>query len=139
MDLKYILKVFIIVFLILSLIAFINTIGLNLNEEPRQKKLLQVVTVEALENLSTSIPMSKSKAFCDVHKGSSGSLDESCGRLTRENCNDTSCCVWTSNQKCAAGGVDGPTFNTDSNGATKQLDYYYFQGKCYGSGCHKDV
>jgi hypothetical protein len=139
MDLKYILKVFIIVFLILSLIAFINTIGLNLNEEPRQKKLLQVVTVEALENLSTSIPMSKSKAFCDVHKGSSGSLDESCGRLTRENCNDTSCCVWTSNQKCAAGGVDGPTFNTDSNGATKQLDYYYFQGKCYGSGCPKDV
>ena len=139
MDLKYILKVSIIVFLILSLIAFINTIGLNLNEEPRQKKLLQVVTVEALENLSTSIPMSKSKAFCDVHKGSSGSLDESCGRLTRENCNDTSCCVWTSNQKCAAGGVDGPTFNTDSNGATKQLDYYYFQGKCYGSGCPKDV
>jgi len=139
MDLKYILKVFIIVFLILSLIAFINTIGLNLNEEPRQKKLLQVVTVEALENLSTSIPMSKSKAFCDLHKGSSGSLDESCGRLTRGNCNDTSCCVWTSNQKCAAGGVDGPTFNTDSNGATKQLDYYYFQGKCYGSGCPKDV
>ena len=139
MDLKYILKVFIIVFLILSLIAFINTIGLNLNEEPRQKTLLQVVTVEALENLSTSIPMSKSKAFCDVHKGSSGSLDESCSVLTRENCNDTSCCVWTSNQKCAAGGVDGPTFNTDSNGATKQLDYYYFQGKCYGSGCPKDV
>ena len=38
MDLKYILKVFIIVFLILSLIAFINTLGLNLNEEPRQTK-----------------------------------------------------------------------------------------------------
>jgi len=136
MDLKYILKVFIIVFLILSVIAFVNTNGLNLNEEPKQKKLLQVVTVEAL---STAIPMSKSQAFCDVHKGSSGSLDESCSRLTRENCNDTSCCVWTSNQKCAAGGIDGPTFNSDANGATKQLDYYYFQGKCYGSGCPKDV
>lgn len=139
MDLKYILKVFIIVFLILSLIAFVNTLGLNLNEEPRQKKLLQVVTIEGLDNLSTSISMSKSQAFCDVHKGSSGSLDESCGRLTRGNCTDTSCCVWTSNQKCAAGGVDGPTFNTDSNGKTKQLDYYYFQGKCYGSNCPKDV
>jgi hypothetical protein len=136
MDLKYILKVFIIVFIILSVIAFINTIGLNLNEEPRQKKLLQVVTVEAL---STSIPMSKSQAFCDVHKGSSGSLDESCDRLTRGNCDDTSCCVWTSNQKCAAGGVDGPTFNTNTNGKTKQLDYYYFQGKCYGTKCPKDV
>ena len=139
MDLKYILKVFIIVFLILSLIAFINTLGLNLNEEPRQKKLLQVVTVEALDNLSTSIPMSKSQAFCEAHKGSGGSLDESCSRLTRENCNDTSCCVWTSNQKCAAGSVDGPTFNTNPNGSAKKLDYYYFQGKCYGSGCPKDI
>jgi hypothetical protein len=139
MDLKYILKVFIIIFLILSLIVFINSIGLNLNEEPIQKKLLQVVTIEGLDNLSTSIPMSKSQAFCDVHKGSSGSLDESCGRLTRGNCNDTSCCVWSSNQKCAAGGVDGPTFNTDLNGKTKQLGYYYFQGKCYGSNCPKDA
>ena len=136
MDLKYILKVFIIVFLILSLIVFINTLGLNLNEEPRQKKLLKVVTVEALENLSTSIPMSKSQAFCDVNKGSSGSLDESCSRLTRGNCNDTSCCVWTSNQKCTAGGIDGPTFNTDTNGATKQLDYYFFKSKCYGTKCN---
>lgn len=137
MDFKYILKVFIIVFLILSLIVFVNAIRLNLNEESKPKKLLQVVTIEALENLSTDIPMSASEAFCEVHKGSSGTLDESCGRLTRGNCNDTSCCVWTSNQKCAAGGVDGPTFNTDTNGATKQLDYYYFQGKCYGTGCPK--
>ncbi len=134
MNLKYILKVFIIVFLIFSLIVFINTVGLTLNEEPRQKKLLQVVTVEAM---SPIIPMSKSQAFCDVHKGSSGSLDELCGRLTRGNCNETSCCVWTSNKKCAAGGVDGPTFNTNSNGATKELDYYFFQGKCYGTGCPK--
>ena len=137
MDFKYILKVFIIVFLILSLITFINSIGLNLNEESKPKKLLQVVTVEALENLSTDMPMNPSEAFCEVHKGSGGSLDESCRKLTRENCNDTSCCVWTNNQKCAAGGVDGPTFNTDTNGATKQLDYYYFQGKCYGTGCPK--
>jgi hypothetical protein len=137
MDLKYILKVFIIVFLILSLISFINTLGLNLNEEPKQKKLLQVVTIEALNNLSTSIPMSKSQAFCDAHKGSGGSLDESCGRLTRGNCNNTSCCVWTSNQKCAAGGIAGPTFNTNPNGSAKKLDYYYFQGKCYGTGCPK--
>ena len=136
MDVKYILKVFIIAFLILSLIAFINTLGLNLNEESRQKKLLQVVTIEALEN---PIIMDKSKAFCESHKGSSGSLDESCGRLTRGNCNETSCCVWTSNQKCVAGGVDGPTFNTNTNGETKQLDYYYFQGDCHGSGCPKAV
>jgi hypothetical protein len=143
MDFKYILKVFIIMFLILSLIVFINSIGLNLNNESKPKKLLQVVTIEGLEGFeglelpNTSIPMNPSEAFCEVHKGSSVTLDESCGKLTRGNCNDTSCCVWTSNKKCAAGGVDGPTFNTDTNGATKQLDYYYFQGKCYGTGCPK--
>lgn len=135
MDFKYILKVFIFVFLILSIITFINSIGLNLNEESQPKKLLQVVTIEAMELPNTSMPISKSQAFCEVHKGSSGSLDESCGKLTRGNCNETSCCVWTSNAKCAAGGVDGPTFNTDTNGKTKQLDYYYFQGKCFGSSC----
>jgi hypothetical protein len=142
MDLKYILKVFIVVFLIFSLIIFVNSFGLNLNDKSKPKKLLQVVTIEAMPstiegfvNLSTSILMNASQAFCEVHKGSSGSLDESCDRLTRGNCNDTSCCVWTSNQKCAAGGIDGPTFNTDTNGKTKQLDYYYFQGKCYGAIC----
>ena len=137
MDFKYILKLFIIAFLILSLIVFVNSIGLNLNEESKPKKLLQVLTVEALELPNTSIPMDKSKAFCDAHKGSSDSLHTSCSKLTRGNCNDTSCCVWTSNAKCAAGGVDGPTFNTDTDGKTKQLDYYYFRGKCFGTNCPK--
>ena len=134
MDSKYILKVFIIVFLILSLIVFVNTIGLNLNEETKPKKLLQVVTIEGLENQLIS---SSSKAFCEAHRGASGTLDESCGKLTQNKCNDTSCCVWTSEDKCVAGGQDGPTFNTNASGKTKQLDYYYFQEKCYGDGCSK--
>ncbi len=146
MDIRYILKVFIIAFLILSLIVFVNSLGLNLNGEPKQKKLLQVVTVEttiptpiieSLDNLSTSTPIStsKSQAFCDVYKGSSGSLDKSCNRLTKDNCNETSCCIWSSNNKCAAGTVDGPTFSTNTNSKNKKLDYYLFQGKCYGSNC----
>ena len=129
MNFKYILKIVIVVSLILSLIAFINSIGLNLNS----KKLL---TMEGLTNPpDTSIIINKSDAFCESHRGSSGTLDKSCGKLTKNNCNSTSCCVWTSNNKCVAGGAKGPTFNTDSNGKTKQLDYYYFQNKCYGSGC----
>lgn len=135
MELKYILKVFIIVFLILSLIIFVNTIGLNLNEETTSKKLIQVVTIEGLE-----IPLTteSSKAFCEVHKGSSGSLNESCGSLTRNNCTSTSCCVWTSDKKCLAGGKDGPTFDTGVNDKTKKDDkYYYFHSTCYGNGCQK--
>jgi hypothetical protein len=136
MDLKYVLKIFIVAFLILSLIAFINSIGLNLNESTSPKKLLQVVTMEGLKNHpDTSIIINKSDAFCENHRGSGGSLEESCGKLTKNNCNSTSCCVWTSDNKCASGGAGGPTFNTHSNGKTKDLDYYYFQNKCYGPKC----
>ena len=129
MNFKYILKIVIVVSLILSLIAFINSIGLNLNS----KKLL---TMEGLTNPpDTSIIINKSDAFCESHRGSSGTLDKSCGKLTKNNCNSTSCCVWTSNNKCVAGGAGGPTFNTDSNGKTKELGYYYFQNKCHGAKC----
>lgn len=138
MNFKFVLKVFIIVFLILTLIAFINSIGLNLNEEPQPKKLIQVVTIEGLTNPpDTSISINKSDAFCENHKGSGGSLDNSCQKLTKNNCNTTSCCVWTSDNKCVAGKEDGPLFNSDAKGKTKELDYYYFKNKCYGKGCPK--
>jgi hypothetical protein len=129
MNFKYILKIFIVVSVILSSIVFINSIGFNLNA----KKLL---TMEGLTNPpDTSIIINKSDAFCESHRGSSGTLDKSCGKLTKNNCNSTSCCVWTSNNKCVAGGAGGPTFNTDSNGKTKELGYYYFQNKCHGTKC----
>ena len=127
MKLSYILKVLIFVFLIISLLSFINFIMLNLNEQKTE--------FEGLEMLSKSIPMSKSQAFCDANKGTSGSLEKLCGRLTNGNCNDTSCCVWTSDKKCTAGNIDGPTFNTNSKGKSKELDYYYFKGNCYGNKC----
>ena len=127
MDLKYVLKIFIIVFLILALIVFINSIGLNLKVEEQPKELTQVVTIEGFEEPDTSIIMNSSDAFCKSFQGSSGKLDDACGKMTRNNCNDTSCCVWTSDGKCRAGNASGPTFNSDENGKTKVLDYYYFQ------------
>ena len=130
MEVKYILKIFIVVFLILSLIAFINTIGLNLDEPEIPKKLLHVVTIEGLDN---QMPTSGSKAFCDMHTGFD--LEKSCNSLTKYNCGLTSCCVYTSDNKCKAGNKSGPTFNTDNNGKTNQLDYYYYQNKCYGNTC----
>jgi hypothetical protein len=128
MDIKYILKIFIVVFLILSLIAFINSIGLSFNEPDVPKKLLQVVTMEGLTPASSS-----STAFCDTNKGYT--LEQSCNKLTNYNCGQTSCCVWTSDNKCKAGNKSGPLFNSDSNGKTIPLDYYYFQNKCYGDKC----
>ena len=136
-DLKFFLNVLIVVFLFFALSVFINLVGLNLNEKQPTKKLLQVVTIEGLTNPkpNTSIIVNKSDAFCENHRGSSHILEQSCGELTQDNCNSTSCCVWTSNNKCVAGKANGPTFNTNKNGKTKNLDYYYYQNKCYGSKC----
>ena len=128
MDFKYILKILIILFLFLSIIVLINTIKLNLTDKESSKG---VFTIEGLQN---SI-LSPSDAFCESHRGSSRTLDKSCKKLTNGNCNSTSCCVWTSDNKCAAGNIKGPKFNTSKNGKTNQLDYYYFEGKCYGTNC----
>ena len=128
MDFKYLLKTFIVVFLILSGIVFINSIGLNLNDPDISKKLLQVVTVEGLDTILPS-----NKAFCETNKGFN--LETSCNNLTKYNCGLTSCCVWTSDNKCKAGNKSGPTFNSNASGKTNSLDYYFFQNKCYGEKC----
>lgn len=138
MDVKYILKIFIIVFIILSLISFVKTTGFDVTTPAEPKKLLQVVTIEGLaQKQDSSIAINSHDAFCESQRGSSGSLDGSCGKLTKNNCNSTSCCVWTSDDKCVAGGVGGPTFNTGAGGKTNSLDYYYFHNKCHGNKCPK--
>jgi hypothetical protein len=134
MDLKYLLKIFIIVFLILSVIIFIHSIGLNLNEISYPKTLKNVIIMENFEN-KNPLTISSSKAFCEVNKGAK--QETSCNALTKYNCNLTSCCIWTSDNKCKAGNQNGPLFGSDSKGKTIPLDYYYFQNKCYGPNCSK--
>ena len=124
MNLKYILNVFISFIVIFALIFFITNNFKN---------------IEGLESPDMSILMNSSDSFCETNKESGGNLEKSCNKLTRNNCNSTSCCVFTSDNKCKAGSVTGPTFHTDENGKTKDLDYYYFQSKCYGAGCPTTV
>jgi hypothetical protein len=129
MDLKYLLKVFIIFLLIFSVIVFIQSIGITLSDPKQPKVLVGSVTIEGLEPKI----LSGNEAFCESNTGFQ--QETACGKLTKYNCNLTSCCVWTSDDKCKAGTAKGPTFNSDSKGKTIPLDYYYFQNKCYGSGC----
>lgn len=133
MDFKYLLKIFIIFFLILSVIIFIKTIGFNftsLRSQPEQsKELIKVVTIEGMNPLT----IDSSKAFCDTNKGFN--LETECNKLTKYNCGLTSCCIWTSDNKCKAGNQDGPLFGSDAKGKTITLDYYYFQNNCYGGRC----
>jgi len=86
-----------------------------------------------LEHFTTLNTMADS--FCKNEEKSQIGLDAKCQQLTEQNCNSTSCCVWLNGEKCVAGGINGPTFNTDENGKTKEIDNYYYQNKCYGPKC----
>jgi hypothetical protein len=132
-KIKYILKIGIFVLLIL---AIMNILGINLkeNDVSQNNSLLEGFEADTLEiqpgtqNLATG-----ANAFCDLYRGSSSRLNNECRRLTEKNCNETSCCVFTNN-RCVAGGANGPTYNTNSNGKTISADYY-FQNQCYGANC----
>jgi hypothetical protein len=129
MDLKYLLKVFIIFIIILSVILFINSIGFKFTEPTNQKVLVGSATIEGFKPEI----LSGKDAFCQNNIGFQQETE--CSKLTNYNCNLTSCCVWTSDNKCKAGSIKGPTFNSDSKGKTIPLDYYYYQNKCYGTNC----
>ena len=68
-------------------------------------------------------------SFCNSNT-SSETLNKQCNNLTEFNCNQVGCCVFTSNKKCEAGGRNGATYSPN-------LDYYYYQSKCYGNKCPK--
>ena len=76
------------------------------------------------------------KAFCDTHSGFN--LEKACNDLTQYNCKNTSCCVYTNENKCKAGNKNGPIFSSDTNGKTVVPEYYYFHNKCFGTNCHHD-
>lgn len=88
---------------------------------------------EGLENINLNTNFAKS--FCEKNNSSGQELKNNCEKLTQKNCLSTSCCIWTSNGKCDAGGKDGLLFNTNPNGEPIQLDYYYYKDTCYGKKC----
>ena len=86
-------------------------------------------------NKKTTEGMTHADAFCEEHREKGHLLEENCSKLTQDMCTTTSCCVWTSNNKCVAGNQKGALFNSDEKGKTQILDYYYYKDKCYGAKC----
>ena len=124
MSLKYILKYLIYIFLFFSLVYFLK---INVS-------FLKYKTKEGFSDDMDDI-LNKGDAFCENLRGSSHILEEKCGAMNNKNCNTTSCCIWTNEEKCVSGNANGATFNSDENGKTQKLDFYYFKGKCYGGNC----
>lgn len=65
-------------------------------------------------------------------------LNQKCGALTPENCNQTDCCIVLNGSKCVAGNAQGPNYQTDENGNDIDYAYYSYKNDCYGS-CGKGL
>lgn len=76
--------------------------------------------------------------FCKTNSSNPSGLDEKCGKLSEENCNATSCCIYVNNKKCMAGDASGPTFAETKDGKPFKLDNYYYQDKCFGNCQEKE-
>ena len=128
----------VVVSVIFSLLIIISIIGWDLNPPKPESKLVQQVTVETFntvindDNKSVikeinNLKLNPSDSFCESHLGNSAKLEQSCGQLTQDGCQQTKCCVWTKStnntEKCMAGDKYGPTY-TDN---LKTLIAYYWQ------------
>ena len=126
MELKYILKICIVAFFIISLIMFINAIGLNFNAEP--------VPIEGMVASNRKSYAQKKEEAESLYKKKCGSkkntTSELCNKVKFNNnfFENTKSCIWTNANTCIPGNVDGRAYDTKT-----KLDYYYFKSKCYGN------
>ena len=126
----------VLVSIIFALLIIINIIGWNLNPPKPESKLVQQVTVETFDTYDENniikeidnLKLSVSDSFCQSHLGNSAKLEQSCGQLTQDGCQETKCCIWaksTNNtEKCMAGDKNGPTYTNN----LKTMTSYYWQG-----------
>jgi hypothetical protein len=130
----------VIVSVIFALLIIISIIGWNLNPPKPESKLIQQVTVETFDTLINdhdqnniikeldNLKLNPSDSFCQSHLGNSAKLEQSCGQLTEDGCQQTNCCVWTKStnnkEKCMAGDKNGPTYRKN----LKTMSTYYWQG-----------
>jgi hypothetical protein len=72
--------------------------------------------------------------FCAANKNNTIEIETQCGKIEKDACASTSCCVLLGGSKCVAGNEAGPTMKANySDISVLNRDYYYYQGKCYGN------
>lgn len=126
-------KIIIVVVVVFLLLVLINIKGFDLNEKKPETKLKQQVTIETFDNIDDTENITQQ--FCKSYLGDSKGLENACNELTRDNCANVKCCVFM-NDKCLAGGQEGPTYKTDKEGKLITADSYYYMGKCRGRNCN---
>ena len=133
--------------IIIGLIVFFAIIEFKLTPI-QDRQVEKVVNIEAFNNNANNANndnntnntnnANDNNGFCKTHEGDRNKLQESCSEMTKDNCLATSCCVYAlmdGKEQCHSGDINGPTFKRDKNGKSKDIDYYYFRNKCFGTGC----
>lgn len=132
--------IYIIIFLLLFLgfIVLINVKNWDFNPNTKPPELIQEVVMETMQNFDVNeivkdLKLSPADSFCETHNNDTSAqrLDDACAKMSKNRCLQTSCCVYYQD-KCAAGSSHGPTYTTDTDGNSFEVDYYYYQNKCYG-------
>jgi hypothetical protein len=89
-------------------------------------------TTKPVEN--TSLKMG---GFCEYHKHSPIKIEQECGKLEKDSCASTSCCVLLGGSRCVGGDEKGPTMKANYSDITiLNRDHYFYKGKCYGNCPH---
>lgn len=132
---KYV-SICVVVSIIFALLIIITITGLNLNPPKRESKIVKQVTIETFDTADDTnilkeldkLKLNPSDSFCQSHLGNSANLEQSCGQLAQNGCQQTKCCVWTKStnntEKCMAGDENGPTYTNN----LKTITSYYWQG-----------
>ena len=99
------------------------------------------VYLSRLTGLSTTKPVEntsyKKGGFCEYHKHSPTKTEQECGKLEKDACASTSCCVLLGGNRCVGGNEKGPTMKANYGDITIiNRDHYFYKGKCYGNCPH---
>ena len=139
------------IYAVVNNISFART---NLNNQVNKKVIIyetmmnktdvQGVHINNVSEIHLTSNIEKSdnvvKNECEKYIGNSEKIEKFCNGLHPNVCKYKECCILGSNNnsgnmKCIAGNNSGPTYHQDNNGDTINLDYYYYNGKCYGKKC----
>jgi len=110
--------------------------GVDISGSGRTGKSSQTVVVEPFLPGSDSLDAKLKAGFCKSYLGKPAELETECGKMSKNSCTATSCCVWArmgSAESCVSGNEYGPIFKNNPNGSPKPMDYYYFENKCSGN------
>ena len=129
-------NILMLMLILLGILAFIKISGINMNPTVH-RELKKEVVYENFDNDEGKKLMNiiREPGFCKHHVGNGQNLEEACNKLGKKSCDSVSCCVRVHKHGCVAGDRHGPTFRTDKDGNSIDVDYYYYKGKCIGTRC----